>query len=214
MKFSPNNFLQNIKNIVTGGGFQKDGVNPTNDCGFKVDKNLLLDSGLLLTGTTYIADTDGYPIFSNAATNTAITTIPFFVPRDYDEATDEIIVRFVANMGGATDTPTVTVTAGQEILTATNAATYKATAAITVTSVDAVAGAVSTALSATRTRHDAVIRNAGLKRDTLVFIKLTAGAHTTDTVQVAAIGITYRSTLVSYNETDGVNPSTGAQLRS
>jgi hypothetical protein len=35
---------------------------------------------------------------------------------------------------------------------------------------------------------------------------LTSGAHTTDALQVYAVRVSYRSTLVSYNETDGVRP--------
>lgn len=214
MKLSPNNFLQNIKNLVTGGGFQKDGVNPTNDAGFKVDHNDFMGSALLVTNVTYIADGDGYPVvnISNAA-GTVGTTIPFWVPRDYDEATDEIVFRVVANMGGATDTPTLTISGSKETLVTTNGSTFNATAALTITSVDGVAGAVSTALSATRTRHDAIIRGGGLKRDTLVFLKIVTGAHTTDAIQIAALGVVYRSTLVSYNETDGINPSVGSSLR-
>jgi hypothetical protein len=199
--FSPNNFLAFVKQLVMGGGYQKDGVTPKNDGGFLVDRNDLLDSSVLAASVTFITDANSFPVLNAAATITAVANVLFWVPRDYDEATDELRLRFVAKMAGATDTPTITVAAKKAVI-------GSAAAAITP-----VSGTPTAALSTTAAKFDLLFRGQGLKRDTLVEFTLTSGAHTTDALQVQSLGVVYRSTLVSYNETDGANNKTGNQLR-
>lgn len=201
MKLSLNNFLYGIKQIVTGGGLEKDGITAVNDAGYLLDENDLLDAGTLPSGTTFTTDTNGFAILSVAATNTTVTSLGFWVPRDYDEATDELHVRFAANSAGATDTPTVTVTPKFQAVGGSSTAFSPATQ-------------VSAALSATAQLFDFVWRKQGLKRDTFVVFTFTSGAHTTDALQVRSLGVTYRSTLVSYHETDGARDGkNGSTLR-
>jgi hypothetical protein len=201
VKFTPNNFLTLIKELIMGGGLMKDGVTPKNDAGFWVDRNDMLDTSVLATGVTYISDGNSFPVLNVAATNTGMFNILFWVPRDYDEATDELHLKFVAKMAGSTDTPTVTTTGKKAVI-------GSAPAALTLAS-----GGTTAALSTTATKFTVVVRGQGLKRDTLVEFTATSGAHGTDALQIQAIGVSYRSTLVSYNLTDTGNNKTGNNIR-
>lgn len=202
-KLDAYNFLSQIKNLVTGGGRLKDGVMPQQDAGYVVDRPNLVAESILVSGVTYIADSNGFPVLNAAASNTAVAVVPFMVPRDYDEATDTMTLNIVAHMGGATDTPTLTV-AGKKQVIGSAPASLVAPTGVSLT---------TAALSATATLYTIALRGNGLLRNTLVEITITSGAHTTDAIQVLDIHFDYRSTLVSYNETDGVNAEHGNPLR-
>lgn len=141
---------------------------------------------------SYIADSDGFPVLNAAANTTAVATVGFLVPRDYDEATDILRLKLCAKMGGATDTPTLTVTAKKK--------TTLTTAAAAITPVS---GSPTAALSATAQNFELEFRGQGLIRNSFVEITITSGAHTTDALQLQVLGTAYRSCLVSYRETDG-----------
>lgn len=202
MKLSSANFLTHIKALVTGGGRDSKG-NTKLDSGFLVDSKNLIGDSVLATSVTRIAASDGFPILSAAATITALAAIGFTVPRDYDEASDILIVSFVANAGGATDTPTITLDPDKKTV---GSASVQMTA-FTGSSL------TTAAVSATATRYTIVLTGNTLLRNQLVKFTLTTGAHTTDTVQLLDFRVTYASTLVSYHETDGTTPLRGNALR-
>lgn len=141
-----------------------------------------------------------------STTNAGIYT--FVVPRDYDEATDSMDLHILAAMSGSTDTPTLT-----------GAAYYKrpGSAAATITaSVNGVAlggGTTALALSSADQLFTFNFSKASLKRNDAVTVVLTVGAHTTDSLLIYGAYPVYRSTLVSYNETDGTNAEKGNRLR-
>lgn len=193
MLFNPATFLTHVKNMVMGGGMKADLVTPKLDAGYLVDFNDMLDSSILATSVTYIADGSGYPVLNAAASITAVAAFSFQVPRDYDEATDELHLKVVAKMAGATDVPTLT-------LVAKNMVIGSAAGAITT---QPTSQTPTAALSATAQKFTFKFVGRGLKRDNIVLFTLTSGAHTTDALQVQNLGVAYRSCLVSYHESDG-----------
>ena len=190
MNFGPDNFLTHVKETVMGGGRDSAG-NPKLDSGFMVDhRNDLLGSSVLATSVTRVTDSDGFPALSAAALITAVANVGFTVPRDYDEETDTLVLRIVAKMAGATDTPTLTIDGEKRTLAA-------APVAITP-----VSGSPTAALSTTAQAFELIYRGQGLVRGQDVQFTITSAAHGTDALQVQHIGVSYRSTLVSYNRTD------------
>lgn len=140
-----------------------------------------------------------------STTNGGIYT--FVVPRDYDEATDSLDLHILAAMGGATDTPTLTAAAyykrpGSAIATITASVSGKA-----------LGGTAALAMSSADQLVVFNLSKAGLKRNDAVTVTITVGAHTTDAFLIYGTYPTYRSTLVSYNETDGANAEVGNRLR-
>jgi hypothetical protein len=196
MLFDPHNFLTHIKTLVMGGGRHTDGTAFV-DSGFLKDSDDLIGSSVLGTGVTYIADSDGFGVLSTAATNTGTVNVNWRVPRDYDEATDRFFIRFAAKMGGATDTPTLTPTVKKR-------AVGGAASSLTANS-----GSPTAALSTTAQEFEIEYRGQGLTRGQQINITIASGAHGTDALQFQALGVTYYSTLVSYNELS----STGGNLR-
>lgn len=142
------------------------------------------------------------------ASTTAAGVYTFVIPRDYDEATDSLDLHLLAAMSGSTDTPTLT-----------GAAYYKrpGSAAATITaSVNGVAlggGTTALALSSADQLFTFSFSKASLKRNDAITIVLTVGAHTTDSLLIYGVTPVYRSTLVSYNETDGTSAEKGNRLR-
>jgi len=185
MKFSPNNFLQNIKNIVPGGLRQNPTAPLPNDGGFNLDYSLGLNGGVFAAGATFTT-VNNVPIISSAASNTTIATYGFLVPRDYDENSDQIRVRLLARMGGATNTPTLTVASSTTIL--------GSTVGIAGTSV------TSSAITATEAVYEFDLSGQGLTRDEILSFVITAGAHTTDAVQIFAVEVVYASCIVSWRD--------------
>lgn len=196
MLFGPDNFLTHVKDLIMGGGRDSSG-NPANDAGFMVDGEDQLGNSVLATSVTLIADSDGFAVLNAAASITAVGVFNFVVPRDYDENTDRLFFHFAAVMGGATDTPTITVAAKKR-------STGGAAASITP-----VSGTPTAALSTTGQEFTLEFRGQGLTRGQVVEVTLTSGAHTTDALQVQKARFSWNSTLVSYNRED----SSGNSLR-
>lgn len=185
MHFSPNNFLYLVKQLVTGG-LKPDATGPLPaDGGFYLDYQVALGSGINSTGATIIS-VNNVPILSSAASNTLITDIGFLVPRDYDEASDQIKVRLLARSGGTTNTPTLTV--------ASSTTQLGSTVGVAGTSV------VSAAITAVEAAYEFDLSGQGLTRDSILNFTVTASAHTTDTVQIFGIEVVYASCLVSWKD--------------
>lgn len=173
MKLSLNNFLYGVKQIVMGGGA---GAN---------------DGGYLVDGSPESSFTS---VVLNAAAS-PLAAIMYHVPRDYDEATDVLTLDLVAAMGGATDTPVLTV-----------AVTRKRIGAADVV---LVTGAAVGTLGTTLQRFENDLTGNSLVRDDILKIVYSAAAHGTDAIVDFLTSVSYRSTLVSYNEEDAA----GNELR-
>lgn len=132
-------------------------------------------------------------VSSSPASTTAAGTIEFTIPRDYDEATDTLALRLMAAMAGATDTPVLTLNV------------YRKRAGVAIATV-ATGVAMSTigavALNATAQMVQFDLSQKSLLRDDVIVIQIVAGAHTTDALYIYSAYPIYRSTIVSYNETD------------
>lgn len=199
MLLSPDNFLVHIKNLVTGGGVSGTTRNPAIDSGFSVSRPLNIPAdlrtaaGLTLTAATAptiaASETNGLSV-NSVASATALGTFVFQIPKDYDEQTDEFRINFMAAMGGATDTPTVTATIYRKRAGAALSADLAPTA--------------SAALSATSAWRTINANGKGLRAGDSLVINLVTGAHTTDAVALYAAEVTYRSTLVSANDPDTI----------
>lgn len=140
-------------------------------------------------------------VFSSPASTTTIGTVNFTVPRDYDEATDHLSLHLLAASAGATDTPTITATV------------YRKRAGSNIATAATVAGSV--ALTSAQQTVKFFMAQKGFKRDDTLTIVLSTTAHTTDAILIYGMEPVYRSTLVSYAETDNANgkATTGTILR-
>jgi hypothetical protein len=185
MKFSPNNFLTELKNIVPGGLRQNPTAPLPGDGGFNQDYNLGLNGGVF-SGSAALSTVNNVPIITSAASQTTVATYGFLVPRDYDENSDQIRVRILARMGGATNTPTLTVASSTTLL--------GGTVGVAGTSV------TSAALSNVEAAYEFDLSGQGLTRDEILSFVITAGAHTTDALQIFAIEIVYASCIVSWKD--------------
>lgn len=214
-KMDPWNFLEVIKELVTGGGRLKSGT-LKDDAGFARDMNFSLTD--IDLGTTFTANTTtgvvtasgailtssetNIRVASFAASTTAVGSIELMIPRDYDEATDTFALKISIASAGATNSPTLTATVYKK--------SPGAAAVAVATSVNgtAIGGTAALALTANAQIMEFVFDQKGLLRDDAITITLTATAHTTDAILVYGIEPIYRSTLVSYHESDG-NPRDG-----
>lgn len=149
----------------------------------------------------------GVPAFiTGSGVNPAVGIIPYTIPRDYDEASDSLVLRVYANLANAdasitlTGTPTIQALGGSAVAgTAVTATKPFGTAAAPLTTTEAV--------------YTITLSKLGLVRDSLLAVSLALVGTTTGNTYVYDVEITYDSTLVSYNETDGTSEQTGNPLR-
>lgn len=197
MRFTPDNFLRLVKDVVTGtnspvsNGSQ--GVQGA-DGGFNLD--VRLDLGDMALGSTSIitVDGNGTPVLQTGVSSTqgstnTFGTISFQVPRDYDQNSDHLILRLVADSNGTTDTPTITVAASTVSLTSTGS-TYAAPVAAT--------SSTTAALNNTPTIYEIDLSGNKLVRDTLVTAKITTSNHNTDKANLYAMELVYASCLIAF----------------
>lgn len=166
---------------------------------FTVTNNDLTNQFSLVASETNLA------VLSAPASTTAVGSLNTAIPRDYDEATDSFALHIGMAMSGSTDTPALTAIAyrkrpGGSIVTVATATGKKLD---------------GTTLTPSTTEQLMVFdfSQHGLLRNDAITIVITAAAHTTDAVLVYFAEHVYRSTLVSYAETDGANSNTGNYLR-
>lgn len=217
MKFSPNNFLHVIKNLVTGGGLLRASDTNTYDAAVVSDagywRDLFMPLTALeiptvinydgseagaavatLTGVYFAADeTNARVIKVDDATDT-VGYLTFPIPRDYDEKTDHLIVRVLASQ--------LTQSTDDDVELDSN--TYVKTAGSAL-GTDVSPTAPGTVLSTTEQWITFDLSGNSLNRDDVVTFKLvTNGANDTDgeEVLIHAIEVSSRSTLVSYDEED------------
>ena len=197
MRFTPDNFLRLVKDVVTGtnspvsNGSQ--GVQGA-DGGFNLD--VRLDLGDMALGSTSIitVDGNGTPVLQTGVSSTqgstnTFGTISFQVPRDYDQNSDHLILRLVADSNGTTDTPTITVAASTVSLTSTGS-TYAAPVAAT--------SSTTAAMTNTPTIYEIDLSGNKLVRDTLVTAKITTSNHNTDKANLYAMELVYASCLIAF----------------
>jgi hypothetical protein len=148
-----------------------------------------------------------------AGTNQAIASFSFIVPREYDEASDQLGLLAFAALSSASDTcyltctPTFLPVGG----TATTASVQVGTAEF---------GTATLYLTATNQRISFALAGHGVTRGTEVTLQLKQGGPgTSGSIYLYGVQPVWASTIVSYNETDGTGPdgtpfdTSGNQLR-
>lgn len=133
-------------------------------------------------------------VLSAPASTTAVGSVEFTVPRDYDEETDIAAFRLMAAMAGATDTPALTLNIYRK-RAGSNIATL-------ATAVPMSAAFGATALSSAAQMAQFALTGLGLKRDDVLTIHIVSGAHTTDALWVYSAYPIFRTTLVSFFSED------------
>lgn len=198
MRFSCDNFLYALKQIVTGGGKLSNSTLQAPDGGFNKDEQLDVTDAVLGTGTT-AGLVSNMVALTNAASSTTVGTWQYQIPRDYDQTTDKLIVRVIADSAGTTDTPKLTVTPHTLSLGGTSVA---------ITGIQ-----TSSGVSNKPAVFEFDFSGNGLSRDELIAFTLTTAAHTTDAVQVYGFQVVYASCLVAYTDaTLGNDPADLAGL--
>jgi len=168
--FNVANFLKGLEALVTGDGFKRviQGVN-INTLRLATGAVLAADSGNPMRATleSYF---EGVQL---ASSQTALGTLTFQIPRDYDETVDKLDLRFLANSAGDTDTPTI------------DAAMYRKRAEAALSS--DIDPTISAAVNTNTSKADWVeIRSHGdgWKAGDAVTVILTSSAHTTDALKL------------------------------
>jgi hypothetical protein len=189
---NPGTFLKNLERVVTGHGFKRS------------IPGLDINSIRLATGAILAADS-GDPgrvsletYFEGVvlpSSSTALGTLTFMVPRDYDKDVDKLRIRFLVNSGGTTDAPTL------------DAAIYvKKPGTALSADVDPTASAAIPKTSATTGAawREIVVEGQGLAPGNAVTCILATGGTrgTTDTVAIYALEVVYIADLVYYEETE------------
>ena len=216
MRFTPDNFLYMIKQLVTGANadpLENSGTAQAADGGIWKDQiNSLADVVNLGAGTTLTTAETGMSVLHTAAAGQTVGHISFIVPRDYDEASDRLLIRLLVQGSGGDPTTGITGTPYVKLL---------GTAAVAGTVVNATAPFSTTTqlLTATEQVFEIVYQGLGLKRDTVIDTTVAYSAALAGTANIYGIEYSFYSTIVSYNEDDatdapgGTLPGFGNPLR-
>jgi hypothetical protein len=228
MRFTPDNFLYMIKQLVTGanadpiedsgtaqaadGGIWRDNVGSLGDI---VNLGAHTTTSTFSTAANDPANT--ISVLTTAATFAAATIghLSFFVPRDYDEASDRLVLRLNIQSTSASDvtqgvigTPTVKPIGAAGVTGTPVTATLPFS--ITTYTVNGLTSNIA----------EIVFQGLGLKRDTIIDTMLAySGGAPVGNLQLYGYEFSYYSTIVSYNEDDstdapgGTLPGFGNPLR-
>ena len=180
-------------------------------------------SGVVLT-TPSAATGSIYLSLGNNSSTTNSGYLQWSVPRDYDEASDQFSIRIELNQAaqvtdksvqivGALTLRNVQPNSSPTVLTTTTAAVY-ATVPFSANAgtTSSANGANITAVAPNTQVVELVFTGNGLKRDMIVtaFIRPSGSVTAGDNVQIYGFDLTYASTLVSYNPTDGTGNFTNS----
>lgn len=182
---NPFQYLKQMNSLPPPGG---DGIRV--EAGLNPISDLRTAAGLVLTAATtpavVAAETNALVVQAVASSN-VLGSFVWAVPKDYDNVKDELSIRIVAQMGGATDTPTLNATAYRK----------RAGAALTAALTSVVSGALSNAAKEVTIG----LSGNGLKPDDVLTINLTSGAHTTDAINEYSVDLVFRSSIVTSDVT-------------
>lgn len=182
-------FLKRLEGTITGFGFRRE------IAGLGINQLRLADGAPLASGSgnpMYASLETSYEGVQLASSQTALGVLAFKIPRDYDKDNDELLIRFLANSAGDTDTPSI------------DASMYRKRAGAALSSdLDPTISAVVNTNTAIADWVEIDASDQGMEPgDAVTFIFATGGTRgTTDALNVYEIEVIYRSDLV-YNEGD------------
>lgn len=185
MGLNAGTFLKRLEGVVTGFGFKRVipgiGIESLRDA-----DGLILDASSTPKRASLETNFEGVVV---ASSQTALGSLQFVIPRDYDETNDELKVRFLAQSTG-TDVPTI------------DAALYckREGAAISSDLNPIISGAINT-VTALADWVEIECSNLGLKPGDAIHVDFTTSAHTSHDANIYGLEVTYRSDLV-YFEND------------
>lgn len=194
---NPTSFVREVGECKTGDGFRRDVDLDIRNAYLPSDASALTTT--LTTNPGFaVAETNAI-VLQWAATKVVAAGIDFPIPGDYDLSKDELRLRLLTQMGGATDTPAFTVNVYSK---------RKATALtadlgpFTAKAENAFGGPASTNFAGSATAANAIvdISGKGLKPGDVLYIKITPGAHGTDAINVYELIARYRGDLALFNE--------------
>lgn len=177
---NPYQFLKELNQLPPPGGDGYKATRPLNPIA-----DLRTAAGLVLTaGTTpaVVAVETNFLAVQAAASSNVLGSFVFHIPRDYDEVADVLELHVLAQMGGATDVPTLGATA------------YRKREAVALSSV--INATASAALAVTASSAKILLSGKGLKGGDSLTINLTSAAHTTDAINIYSVSPVYKSALV------------------
>ena len=200
------------------------------DGGIIVDIPLSLSSFVANTASGAVVTTPSaatgsmYISLGNNSSTTNSGYIQWTVPRDYDEASDQFALRLELNqlaqvtdksvqIVGALTLRNVQPNSSPTVLTTTTAAVYATTPfSANAGTTSSANGANITSVAPNTQVLELVFTGNNLKRDMVVtiFIRPSGSVTAGDNVQYYGFDITYASTLVSYNPTDGTGNFTNS----
>lgn len=196
------NFLKQAGfNRGQGDGFRRELPLPLRDFYLASDGSALTTT--LTTNPGFaLAETNAL-VMQWAATKVVAAGINFYLPRDYDQTADELRVRVFAQMGGATDTPTLAISAFRKRLaTALTADQGPFTGKAESPGISPLTAAQAPTLNLSNSLKVAEfdISKKSCQPGDLFTLTLTPAAHGTDALNVYGIAVMFRTTLALYTE--------------
>ena len=181
--------LQEFNTIVTGKGFKR--VLP----GLGINSLTEADGDKLDNGSTppmAAGETSGL-VVAVAASTTFAGAFNFVIPEDYDESNDYLRIRVLAVMGGTTNsTVGLTATAYRKRASAALSSDLAPTAPT---------GDIPISTSYASWLEFTLDSNT-LQGGDVIHFTLSTEAHTTDTVDISALEVVYKSDLVYFTKAD------------
>lgn len=144
------------------------------------------------------ADANAIPAINVATGTTAIGTVDYIIPRDYDEASDSFMIR-VQIAVNATDVAVPIKLTGAMSWYNASSNTLNTLSAVTAT----LPFTTTQNLGSTQTTYEINLGSNSLKRDDVVSVVLAlSGTTAAGPAYVYGVEVLYDSTIVSYNITD------------
>lgn len=184
-----------------GDGFRK-------EIDLDIRNAYLLSDGSALTTTLttnpgFAAAETNAMVIQWAATKVIGAAFDFPVPRDYDQAVDELRVRAFVQMAGATDTPTLSLSVYRKRLATALTADqgpFTGKAASPGLSPLTAAQAPTLNLSNALQVVEFDVSKKVLQGGDVLYFNLVPGAHGTDAINLYGGVVMYRTTVALYNE--------------
>lgn len=191
---SPMQFCKQV-NLIKGGGdgFRRDIIVPLREAFLFSDGSTLTTS--LATNAGFAMGETNALVLSWAATKVVPAGYSFVIPGDYDESADDLRVRFLGQMSGATDAIALTINAYRK---RAGAALTADQGPFTTKGTDNVA---ATFTNTSSIRHIDMNGKSNRAND-IITLKITPPAHNTDAISIYGVVVRYKSNLALYTESD------------